>query len=186
MRPIMLTPKRMTWATYLDMPVALAPAASAQVVYEIVFEVPGLRHVGPFQPGEAQGWLVVLGVRSSGFMPVRDKDFRVPLGFGFPGRDVRSAQVCPRPSARTRASRPMSAAHADFSGPEQAGYLGRIHLHGLQLNHNDELTVLVVLTGSPARDSPRIIQEGSLIGGAIAARPPDSDESAWLDLSRPP
>jgi hypothetical protein len=65
MRPILLNCKSMTWSVYLDMPVGFAPAANAQAVNEVVFGEPGLCHVGPFQSGEAQAWLVVLGVRSA-------------------------------------------------------------------------------------------------------------------------
>lgn len=41
-------------------------------------------------------------------------------------------------------------------------------LHRLWLNRNDQLTLTVILTGSPALDSPRIVQDGSLTSGTIA------------------
>jgi hypothetical protein len=47
----------------------------------------------------------------------------------------------------------------------------RVRLRGLRLNRNDELRLMVILTGSPALDSPRIVQEGSLTRGTIAAQP---------------
>jgi hypothetical protein len=171
MRPILLNRKSVTWSAYLDMPIGFAPATSAQAASEVVFGEPGLCHVGPFQPGETQAWLVVLGVMNSGIMPIRDENFSVPLAFAFPGREVRIAQIRPAQSALPNATIPVPTAPADVGGSGRAGRGTRVRLHGVQLNRNDELTLTVILTGSPALDSPRIVQEGALTGGTIAAQP---------------
>jgi hypothetical protein len=157
MRPILLNRKSVTWSVYLDIPIGFAPATNAQAATEVVFGEPGLCHTGPFQPGEAQAWLVVLGVTNSGIMPVSDENFSVPLAFTFPGRDVRRAQVSPAPLALAIVTSPAPTA--------------RVRLRRLRLNRNDELTLTVVLTGSSGLDSSRIVQEGSLTGGTIAVQP---------------
>ena len=171
MRPILLNRKSVTWSAYVDMPIGFGPATNAQATSEVVFGEPGLCHAGPFQPGEEQAWFVVLSVTNSGIMPISDENFSVPLAFTFPGREVRRAQISPAPSARATATNPAPTARADLSGPGRADCQAGVRLRGLRLNRNDELTLMVTLTGSPGLDSPRIVQEGSLRGGTIAAQP---------------
>lgn len=156
MRPILFNRKSMTWSVHLDMPIGFTPATSPRAAGEVVFGDPGLCHTGPFQPSEAQAWLVVLGVTNSGTTPIRDERFSVPLTFAFPGRQVRRVQISRAQSARAAVTGALPT---------------RVRLHGLRLDRNDELTVTVILAGSPGPDSPRIVQEGPLAGGTIALQP---------------
>lgn len=168
---VLLTRKRITWSARLDMPVGFTPGLSAAgtgPAGTIEFADHGRGDAGPEPPGTGQAWLVILAITNPGLTPVRSEDFRTPLTFTFPGRQVHTAQV--RPGPRTRAWCPAPAARAALSGPGQPGDQAAIQLQGgFRLSRNEELTLLAVLSGTPAPASPRIRQEGSLSGGKITA-----------------
>jgi hypothetical protein len=195
---VLLSRKRITWETCLDIPVGLAagqPGGTGTAMScTIVFGEPRLRYAGPYTDGAGQGWLVVLAVTNTGLVPVRDKDFRTPLTFAFPGRQVHSTQIRPGPAARTRGGRRasrtplMPAARADAGDrPGRGGSSrpARIQLRGrFRLNPNDNFTLTVILTGTPADASARIRHEASLTGGKIISGPLDADYgSTWLPFS---
>lgn len=168
---VLLTRKRITWSARLDVPVGFTPGPAVTgsgPAGTIEFADDGLWDAGPHPPGTGQAWLVILAITNPGLTPVRSADFRTPLTFTFPGRQVHTAQV--RPSPRRRARCPVPAACAAPSGPGQPSDQAAIQLQGgFRLSRNEELTLLAVLSGTPAPASPRIRQQGSLTGGKIIA-----------------
>lgn len=168
---VLLTRKRITWSARLDMPVGFTPgpsAAGAGPAGTIEFADDGLRDAGWHPPGTGQAWLVILAITNPGLTPVGSEDFRTPLTFTFPGRQVHTAQV--RANPRTSNGCLAPAAGAAPTGPGQPGDRAAIQLRGgFRLSRNEELTLLAVLSGTPAPASPRIRQEGSLTGGKIVA-----------------
>jgi hypothetical protein len=100
---VLLTRKRITCETYLDMPVGLTlrqePGTGTPVISELHFGDPC-----PGPAGPQDGWLVALGITNPGCAPVRGSDFSAPLTFTFPGREVHATRISPGP-AGTAASR---------------------------------------------------------------------------------
>jgi hypothetical protein len=171
--------KRLAWETWLDMPVGLtAPqAAGTGTACRILLGEPGLRHPGPYEGGAEQGWLVVLGITNAGLAAVRGGDFRAPLGFAFPGRRVHATQILPGPAARTPGRSPrVPAVRVPAQDGLEASHAGtrttRVQPGGdFLFRPGDSCCLLVVLAGTPAGDSRRIQQEGSLAGGKIIRCP---------------
>ena len=160
----LLRRKRLAWRTDLDMPVGLVPeqqdGTDDEMTTKIIFTSPG----GSCPAGADDAWLVLLTIANTGLAPIRDEDFSAPLAFAFPGRHVCGVQLCPSSRAGRIVGRvEMSpAAHADLNRSP-----ARIQLSGqFLLNRNDQFTLMVILTGSPA--SP-VQQHGSLPGGRITA-----------------
>src|SRR5215472_5528242 len=132
-----LARKRLAWQTRVDMPVGLAApqAAGTGTACRILLGESGLRHPGPYAGSTEQGWLVVLSITNAGLAPVRDGDFRAPLGFAFPGRQVRATQILPGPAPRTLGRTPRVPA---VRVPAQ---------DGLEASHADTRTTRVQLGG---------------------------------------
>lgn len=167
---VLLTRKRLTWSACLDMPVGSAPGTSTAPAWTLEFAERGLLAACPHSPGTPQAWLVILAISNPGLSPVRSEDFVAPLTFTFPGRQVHSAEIHPGPRTRARTGRPAPIASAPTSVPGQPGRRAAIELQGgFRLRRNEELTLLAVLSGTPAPAAPRIRQEGSLTGGKIIA-----------------
>jgi hypothetical protein len=168
---VLLTRKRITWSARLDVPVGFTPGPSAAgtgPAGTIEFGDDDPWDADPHPPGTGQAWLVILAITNPGLIPVRSEDFRTPLTFTFPGRQVHTAQV--RASPRTSNRCLVPAAGAAPTGPGQPSDQAAIQLQGrFRLSRNEELTLLAVLSGTPAPASPRIRQEGSLTGGKIVA-----------------
>ena len=91
--------KRITWAVDLDMPVGLAPGQAPGAAWTMIFGEHSPRPAEPGPDRAAQGWLVLVAVTNTGLMPVRGKDFRAPLVFRFPGREVCAARIRPDPGS---------------------------------------------------------------------------------------
>ena len=106
--------------------------------------------------GEDEAWLVIVRITNSGFAPIRDEHFSTPLGFEFPGREVRGIQISPGQAIRTR---PVPAVHTPA---------GRVQLSGdFLLRRGDSCSLMAVLQGRPAAPFRRIKQDGCLAGGTI-------------------
>ena len=59
---------------------------------------------GYHEPGAGstgQGWLVLLGITNPGWTRVCGREFRAPLTFTFPGRQIHAARILPDPVAVT-------------------------------------------------------------------------------------
>jgi len=86
---LILNRKRIAWRAYLDTPINLAPAQLRYMGERLTFKI----YVGDDGHEVDIPWLVLLRIRNAGFVPVRGDDFNTPLTFGFPGREVRGAEV---------------------------------------------------------------------------------------------
>ena len=170
--------KQITWAVDLDMPVGLAPGRSPGTDWTVIFAEHGLRLADPDPDDATEGWFVLVTVTNTGLAPVRGGDFRAPLAFRFPGREVCDARICPGPASLRSGRQPsLPPAVIDDPGRRTAGgssrapgvALGR----ELLLNRNGVLTLLALLRGTPVRGLPPVSQEGSLPGGTIVAAHPD-------------
>jgi hypothetical protein len=177
--------KRITWAVDLDMPVGLAPGQAPGAAWTMIFGEHSPLPAGPDPDGAAQGWLVLIAVTNTGLMPVHGKDFRVPLAFRFPGREVCAARTSPGPGSLRPGCRPpvLPTVPGDpgrGTGARSSRAPGIALGSDLLLNRNDAFTLMAVLRGMPARALPPVSQEGSLPGGTIAAVPPDGPRvSKW-------
>jgi hypothetical protein len=176
--------KRIAWAVDLDMPVGLVAAhargADAGTADPMLIGDNGARLARLRAGGTDQGWLVMVAVMNSGLARVRGSDFRAPLTFAFPGREVYAAQIDPAPARagrrRSAARLPTLAAPSSASGWHSTGISPgpAIQLGGdMLLNRNDALMLTLILRGTPVAVSPRISQEGALAGGKIVAALPD-------------
>jgi hypothetical protein len=179
---VLVIRKRITWDTWVDMPVGLSPQDAAAPdmgrTCELILGRPGLRYPDPWTAGAQQGWLVILGITNPGPATVRSGDFTAPLTFAFPGRQVQATQVLPEsagrlpgraPAVRMPAQSSPDAGHADIRAT-------RVQLTGqFLLRPGDSYSLLLILTGTPAGRS-RIQQEGALAGGKII--PPPGGEPA--------
>jgi hypothetical protein len=174
--------KRLAWHAWLDMPVGLEPprTADAEPAGHILLGETSLRNDGPYGPDAQRGWLVMLALTNTGWSPVRGSDFVVPLTFTFPGRQILSAQISPDPAdqAATRPARPPSLCLSTGSSRLLSpGYRSQacIQVTGdFLLRPRRSCTIAVILSGTPAPDSPRVQQEGSLAGGKIVIGSDDS------------
>jgi hypothetical protein len=181
---VLLARKRIAWYACLDMPIGLAlrqpPGTDAVMTGEIILGDPGLRYSGPFTASEEQGWLVVLGITNLGFAPVLGRDFSASLTFAFPGREIRATQISAESAACTASKLPhLPAVHISAGNDQEPGpadsRIACLELTGDFLLHpRDSYSLMLVLSGTPAEDSRRIQQEGSLIGGKIISDRPGS------------
>ena len=169
---ILLSRRQITWDTRLDMPAGLARQHAAVpgsgLAGRLVLGEPGLRYRGPWADGIQHGWLVVVGITNPGPATVRGKDFRAPLAFAFPGRQVHAARLLPEPARRPARTGPgMPAIRVPGQGAPAAA---RVELTGdFLLRPGDSYSLLLVLSGTPAGRSRRIRHEGSLARGRIIA-----------------
>ena len=124
---VLVIRKRITWDTWVDMPVGLSPQDAAAPdmgrTCELILGRPGLRYPDPWTAGAQQGWLVILGITNPGPATVRSRDFTAPLTFAFPGRQAHATQVLPEsagrlpgraPAVRMPAQSSPDAGHADI------------------------------------------------------------------------
>ena len=164
--------KRVAWDVYLDMSVGLTPTQAlgtdTGMTCEMLLGHPGLRDIGHHTGSAEQGWLLMLGITNPGFVPVRGRDFRVPLTFVFPGREIRASQILPEPASLTSKAPQMPAVHV----PAESRVIGRannrIQLSGdFTLHPRESYSVMLVLSGTPADHSRRIQDGGELTGGKI-------------------
>jgi ABC-type phosphate transport system substrate-binding protein len=145
-------------------------------------------------------WLVLLRIRNSGRVTISGKEFNTPLTFTFPGREVRDVTVIdgagddpdkilvrpkttdgppPAPAVAPgfyrRAvdwarGRPAATAIAP-PPPRQA--IDYVQLNDkFALNRKDRITIMAVLSGTPAAGTAPITAHGKLIGGNIDVEPP--------------
>jgi len=171
----LLLRKRVRWSALLDMPVAVT--AGSGPGRALLLGDPGPAGEGPCPPGAERAWLVVVGIANHGLTAVRGSDFRVPLTFTFPGRQVRAAQLSPCPAGR-RAGLPAMVAAGLPQGTAWPGSgLAASHRSCIQLGSDFLLrsggrcSVMVVLTGG---ESLGMAQGGSVAGGTISCAPGDS------------
>ena len=145
-------------------------------------------------------WLVLLRIRNSGRVTISGREFNTPLTFTFPGREVRDVAVIDgagddpdkilvRPKGADAA--PQAAPARPGPGRRLAGWLrGRppgtapvprpapratdyIQLSDeFALNRKDRITIMAVLSGTPAAGGDKITANGKLIGGNIDVEPP--------------
>ena len=106
--------KRLAWYALLDIPVGLTPsqAAAGEPAGHILFGETILYYDGLYGPDIGGGWLVMLAIANKGWPPVRGTDFAAPLTFTFPGRQILSAQISPRPDVRSATRGPASPSSA--------------------------------------------------------------------------
>lgn len=176
--------KRIAWAVHLDMPVGLAGEhardANAGTADHIVIGDNGARLAGLRAGATDQGWLVLVAVMNSRSRERARSDFRAPLTFAFPGREVYAAQIGQAP-ARTGCRRSAARLPALAALPSASGWPGTgispgpaVQLGGdMLLNRKDALMLMLILRGTPAAVSPRVSQEGALARGKIVAALPD-------------
>ena len=171
-----LTRKRLAWETSFDMPVGLDTLhwGETGTPFELFLGDPGLRYTYPGADSIQQGWIVLLGITNPGWAPIRSRDFRTPLTFAFPGRQVHSTRILPEPSRRAARQAVRAAAIRLSVDSAQSGggasRPARIHLTGdYVLRPDDSYTVMLLLSGTPAGPTP-IQQEGSLTSGKIIQR----------------
>jgi hypothetical protein len=172
---VFLTRRRLAWESCLDMPIGLhAPHANrTRTSLELHLAEPGLRYPGPRAGSTEQGWIVLLSITNPGCARVRGRDFRIPLTFVFPGRQIHATRIIPEPSGRP--ARPAARvpdirlSAGDSSRPgSTADRPARMHLTGdYVLGPSDSYTVMLLLTGTPAGPA-RIQQEGALTSGKIS------------------
>jgi len=173
----LLLRKRVRWSACLDVPVAVtagepAPAGTRPGRALLL----GNAVAGPCPPGAERAWLVVVDIANRGLTPVRGSDFRVPLSFTFPGRQVQAAQLSPRWPARRAVLPAVPPAgprrEAAWPGPGLAGsHRSCIQLSGdLLLRPGGRCSVMVVLTGD---ESLGMAQGGEVRGGTISRDPGD-------------
>jgi hypothetical protein len=145
---------------------------------EIILGEPGLRHPGPYTTME-QGWIVVLAITNLGLTPVRGEDFTAPLAFAFPGRQIHATQLSSEPAARAATMPPhLPAAHVPAGNDREPGP-ARLQLTGdFLLRPRGSYLAMLILSGTPADDSPHIQQEGSLARGKIILSP-DAQQLRW-------
>lgn len=173
--------KRLAWHAWLDMPVGLKPSqTTGGPTGHILLGEISLCYDGPYAPDVRGGWLVMLAVTNTGWTPVRGSDFAAPLTFAFPGRQILSAQISPDPAVRAatqRANPPTICLSTENSRQLRAGNRNqaRIQVAGdFLLRPGHSYAITVILSGTPAPDSPRILQDGSLTGGKIIIGAGDS------------
>ena len=175
---IFVTRKRLAWETCCDMPAGLsAPHGTGTgTSFEPPPGEPCLRDPGACGDGTEQGWLVLLSVTNPGCTRIRGRDFRAPLTFAFPGRQIRATRIVPE--APVQAARPVGNAPAIRLSPGDSLVCGaavsrpaRMYFTGdYVLRPSDSYTVMLVLSGTPT-GPVRIRQEGSLTTGKIIPRP---------------
>jgi hypothetical protein len=88
------------------MPVGLAPGRSPGTDWTVIFAEHGYTLAGPDPDEATEGWLVLATVTNTGLTPVHGRDFRVPLAFRFPGREVCGAPCLPDPASPRSGRRP--------------------------------------------------------------------------------
>jgi hypothetical protein len=175
--------KRITWAIDLDVPVGLTPGRSPGAAWTIAFAEHGLRPACPAPDVATQGWLLLVTVTNTGLTPIRGRDFRTPLAFRFPGREVCDARIFPDP-ADLHSGRQPPALPAAINGTgrrtvEDSSQAPGVALgHELLLNRNGVLTLLALLRGTPAHGLPPVSQEGTLPGGTIVAAHSDGPSAS--------
>jgi hypothetical protein len=166
-----LARKRIAWAVDLDLPVGLTPGPSPDAVPTGRSSQDGCP--GPDEP--AAEWLVLVTITNTGHTLVRGGDFRAPLVFGFPGREVCDARLCldpvrpgclgPHPLVLPAAIGELRHGTVPGSGRVSGVALGNEML----LRPHGTLKLWAVLRGTPAPGLPAVSQEGALLGGAIIA-----------------
>ncbi len=153
------------------------PAPDTGRTCELILGGPGLRHPDPWTAGARQGWLIVLGITNPGPATVHSGDFTAPLTFAFPGRQVHATQILPESADRGpgRTALVPEVCLPAQGGPEASrsgSSPARVQLSGdFLLRPGDSCSLLLILAGTPADDSLRIQQEGSLAGGKIIPCP---------------
>jgi hypothetical protein len=182
--------KRVTWAVDLDTPVGITPGRSPGADWTVIFADDGRRSAGPNRDDATEGWLVLVTVTNTGLTAVRGTDFRTPLAFRFPGRQVCDARICPGPpSLRSGSQSSGLPAAINDHGPSTAEGSceapGVVFGRELLLKRNGALALLALLRGSPVSDLPPVSQEGTLPGGTIIAAQPDGPPvSRWASPPR--
>jgi hypothetical protein len=171
------------------MPVGLTPpkVADGEPAGRILLGEAGLCNDGPYGPDTHGGWLVMLALTNAGWTPVRGSDFVVPLTFTFPGRQILSARISPDPADRAaaRPARPPALCLSTESSRRlSSGDHSKAHIQVTRdflLRPRRSCTITAVLSGTPAPDSPRVQQGGSLAGGKIVIG--EGDGSVHLSLA---
>ena len=98
-----LARKRLVGETWLDMPVGLTSVLTAgtETPSQLLLGEPEFGYHKPGADSTGQGWLVLLGITNPGWTRVCGREFRAPLTFTFPGRQIHAARILPDPAART-------------------------------------------------------------------------------------
>ena len=109
-----LSRKRLTWTSYLDMPIELQRehtdgTSTAPGIGIIISATAGLSVRTPNRLAVRRAaWLVALAITNSGLTAIRARDFTAPLAFAFPDHEMRGVQIHANSATRPRAGQPDS------------------------------------------------------------------------------
>ena len=117
-----LARKRLVGETWLDMPVGLTAVlkAGTETPSQLLLGEPEFGYHKPGADSTGQGWLVLLGITNPGWTRVCGREFRAPLTFTFPGRQIHAARILPDPvavKARRAARAPAIGGRQYRAGP---------------------------------------------------------------------